>query len=303
MTDSIHYEVYGLLLLSVLAMLPLVFPVIAVIRWVRLRRGAKEGVKHLVRGGAIALAIYGVVTVEGFLVEPNWPEVRKIKIPGRLKSELTILHLSDLHIEPVMAPRDRWLIEAVRKVSPDMIVITGDIHQVGNEDFPSLGRVLQEMKAPLGVFACAGYDDLELLREVSPNIVYLQDEGAFVEHEGDVIAVLGSPGRQLKERASKLESVDYRIVLEHTPDRVNQAGELLADLYLCGHTHGGQVRIPFWGAVITNSPSGKRYEAGLYRQGDLFIHTSRGLGLEPKPAPQVRFLCRPEITIIRIVRK
>ncbi len=114
-------------------------------------------------------------------------------------------------------------------------------------------------------------------------------------------AIAGTPGMPRQELSRLLADSDYAIVLEHTPDQTRRAAAASADLYLCGHTHGGQVRIPFWGAIITNSATGKKYEAGLYSERNMFIHTSRGLGLEPRPAPQVRFFCRPEITLIRIV--
>ncbi|MEK7269989.1 MAG: hypothetical protein AAB215_03500 [Planctomycetota bacterium] len=60
-------------------------------------------------------------------------------------------------------------------------------------------------------------------------------------------------------------------------------------------------RPSLWGAIITNCESGKKYEAGLYRVGETSVFTSRGFGLEPSPAPPVRFLCRPEIVRIRIL--
>jgi len=99
---------------------------------------------------------------------------------------------------------------------------------------------------------------------------------------------------------ASISDAPFKLVISHTPDLADEAAKNGAGLYLCGHTHGGQVRIPFWGAIITNSDSGKKYEAGLYRSGKTWIYTSRGFGLEPKPAPQVRFFCRPQISLIRV---
>ena len=73
------------------------------------------------------------------------------------------------------------------------------------------------------------------------------------------------------------------------------------DLYLCGHTHGGQVALPLYGALITLSKFGKKYESGMYESNGTILYVNRGLGLEPKPAPQVRFFARPEITVFDIV--
>ena len=72
------------------------------------------------------------------------------------------------------------------------------------------------------------------------------------------------------------------------------------DLYLCGHTHGGQVRLPIIGAVLTSSQLGKRYEMGLYQGGRTHMYVSRGIGLEGLSAPRVRFLAPPEITLVTV---
>jgi predicted MPP superfamily phosphohydrolase len=70
-----------------------------------------------------------------------------------------------------------------------------------------------------------------------------------------------------------------------------------ADLYLCGHTHGGQIRLPLFGAVITSSDFWKRYEMGRYEEGNTVLYISRGLGMEGKGAPRARFLAPPEIVL------
>ena len=303
MTESVHYELYGTLLFTVLAVLPLVLPIVLFLRWIRVRRkgDGNKAFRKLSLGCVLVFLIYVLVAVDAYYVEPNWPRMEAVEISGKLKSKLTVLHLSDLHIEKNMPRRERWLVEMLGKVSPDLIFITGDIHQTDNHDTNSIDRVLRHMKAPLGVFACLGYDNLTMLKQANTNIVYLHDTAAIVRRNTDVVAIVGSPGTQIEKQRHLLAKADYRIILEHTPDGVERAADLSADLYLCGHTHGGQVRIPFWGAIITNCETGKKYEAGLYTLRNMIIHTSRGLGLEPEPAPQVRFFCRPEITLINII--
>jgi hypothetical protein len=69
------------------------------------------------------------------------------------------------------------------------------------------------------------------------------------------------------------------------------------DLYLCGHTHGGQVRMPWYGAVLTSSSLGKRYEMGEYVEQNTRLYISRGIGLEGLSAPRLRLLCPPEIVL------
>ncbi|MFL5318701.1 MAG: metallophosphoesterase, partial [Myxococcaceae bacterium] len=92
----------------------------------------------------------------------------------------------------------------------------------------------------------------------------------------------------------------YRIVVLHTPDDVEHAAERKPDLYLAGHTHGGQVRIPLYGAVITESAFDKKYEMGEYRVQETTLFVSRGVGVEPG-MPRIRFDCRPEIAVIDLI--
>ena len=90
------------------------------------------------------------------------------------------------------------------------------------------------------------------------------------------------------------------ILLYHTPDLAPEASRLGIDLQLSGHTHGGQVRLPFYGALVTGSLYGKRFEAGRYQLERMVLYVSRGLGLEGAGAPRVRFLCPPEMILWEI---
>ncbi len=156
-------------------------------------------------------------------------------------------------------------------------------------------------RAPLGVFACIGYDDPELLNSAAPDLAVLNNEGRVLKHGPDRIGLCGlfpAKGREAAYRA--MSDSDFRVIMNHMPRLAEESAAHGADLYLCGHTHGGQVRLPFWGAILTKSSTRKRFEAGVDRVGHTVVYTSRGLGLEPPPAPQIRFLCRPEITLITV---
>jgi len=89
----------------------------------------------------------------------------------------------------------------------------------------------------------------------------------------------------------------FTLLLYHSPDLMPEAAELGVDLYLCGHTHGGQIRLPLFGAVITSSDFWKRYEMGRYEENGTTLYVSRGLGMEGKGAPRARFLAPPEIVL------
>jgi predicted MPP superfamily phosphohydrolase len=93
----------------------------------------------------------------------------------------------------------------------------------------------------------------------------------------------------------------FTILLNHTPDLMPEAVAARFDLYLAAHTHGGQIALPWYGALITFSRFDKRYESGLYREGSTTLYVNRGIGLARWPQPQARFLSRPEITVIELV--
>ena len=92
-------------------------------------------------------------------------------------------------------------------------------------------------------------------------------------------------------------------MLYHSPDLSPIAAQTGVDLQLSGHTHGGQVRIPLWGAIVTGSLYGKRFEMGLKHVGDMTLYITRGIGMEGAGAPRVRFLCPPEIILWEISGK
>jgi hypothetical protein len=76
------------------------------------------------------------------------------------------------------------------------------------------------------------------------------------------------------------------------------AATLGVDLYLAGHTHGGQWRLPGFGAILTSSRHWKRYEAGSYREDKTHLYVSRGIGMEGFGAPRARLFCPPEVVVI-----
>ena len=93
----------------------------------------------------------------------------------------------------------------------------------------------------------------------------------------------------------------FTLFLYHTPDLILEAAATnRVDLYCAGHTHGGQVALPVYGALVTLSKFGKKYESGLHREGPTHLYVTRGVGMEGGSAPRVRFFARPEITVIEL---
>lgn len=95
-------------------------------------------------------------------------------------------------------------------------------------------------------------------------------------------------------------STPFTLLLYHSPDLMPEAARAGVDLFLAGHTHGGQIRLPLIGALVTSSIYWKRYEMGLYTEGHTRLYVSRGIGMEGLGAPRARFLCPPEIELFEL---
>jgi hypothetical protein len=106
--------------------------------------------------------------------------------------------------------------------------------------------------------------------------------------------------RSLQARLAGIPTEAYTLLLYHTPDLIATAAAGGVDLYLAGHTHGGQIRLPLYGAIVTFSEYGKRYEAGRYTFGSTSLYVNRGLGMEGWIFPRVRFWCPPEVVQIEL---
>lgn len=125
-----------------------------------------------------------------------------------------------------------------------------------------------------------------------------------LEKDGEPLWVCGvalGHEAQAAEVLARIPAAAPTVFLHHTPDLIEEVAGPSVDLYLAGHTHGGQMRLPFYGALVTLSKFGKKYEAGLYRVDATTIYVNRGVGLEGGAAPRVRLLCRPEVAVIDLV--
>jgi predicted MPP superfamily phosphohydrolase len=107
-------------------------------------------------------------------------------------------------------------------------------------------------------------------------------------------------GLDLMTELRHRESKSYRILLFHYPDFAQLAAQAHVDLYLAGHTHGGQVRVPFYGALLVNSLVSGEYQMGRYDIEDTTLFVSRGVGFSGGYEPQVRFRCPPEVVLITL---
>ncbi len=271
------------------------------------RRGPEEPKRwHPVRSVTFALASVGLLCAAyGYFIEPYWPQITHISLtspnlmPG---TRLRIVHFSDLHSDSKLRLEER-LPKIIAEQHPDVIVFTGDLanstagYERAHKVFESLSRI-----AP--VYAVLGNWDVgNASFYVGTGTRLLMNRTVEANLGGTPVVITGAapsgnPARLLRRGANR----PFTLLLQHDPDAIEDVARSGAvDLYCAGHTHGGQVRLPFYGAVITFSRWDKKYESGLYKVGQTYLYVNRGVGLEGGGAPPVRFLARPEITVIDVV--
>jgi predicted MPP superfamily phosphohydrolase len=256
----------------------------------------------------------------GTLVEPFRLQVTELEVSSAKLSNpgtpLRIVHLSDLHIER-LTRRDRALPALVAGLAPDIIVLTGDFlntsHNTDPRALDDLRVLLEQLHAPGGVYAVWGTIEVDLpplLRPVleAAGVVVLEDRAVELEIQDHRLWVMGvSCRRDPVVDGSKLRTLlagappgAFTLLLYHIPDLMPEAASLRVDLYLAGHTHGGQWRLPGFGAILTSSRYWKRYEAGHYCEGTTHLYVSGGLGMEGFGMPRARFFCPPEVVSITL---
>jgi len=265
----------------------------------------------VLQAGITAIQIYAT-WVEPFRLTVTSLEFTSPKLQSG--EPLRVLHLSDIHFEG-WTPRERRLLEMARALAPDLIFLTGDYLNLSSVDNgparQGVRDLLAELAAVAPTYAVIGSPPVDR-PDVVPQIfaglpiTWLVDEAAEVEAKGHRLCLIGvrctadhrRDGERLRRLCSTGVHPALQILLYHSPDLFPLAAELGIDLHLAGHTHGGQLRLPLFGALVTSSAFWKRYEAGLYRRGSSTLYVSRGIGVEGKGAPRARFLSPPEIVLI-----
>lgn len=208
-------------------------------------------------------------------------------------------------------------IDRLMAEKPDIIVIPGDIYQGPVDQFesalPGFRDLFRRLSAPGGIYCVLGDVDWtpRLLRmfEGTP-IRLLVNEVATTEYRDRRLAIGGTqlhwraPG--VEETVRRMEdasgSEDIRILVSHRPDVVKLLRpDSRIDLVIAGHTHGGQIVLPFFGPPVTLTTVPRTIAAGgLHDLCGNAIYVSRGVGCERNQAPRIRFLCPPEISIVTL---
>lgn len=274
--------------------------------------GMSEIVAYLLMGAVSWIAYYST-WIEPFSLGVSNEKLQSAKW-NAAAAPLRVLHIGDLHME-YMTPREQQLNQLVKQLEPDMIVFSGDfvnLSYTNDERVKDLIRgVISQWKAPLGVFCVPGTYTVEPVERVIQftagldNVRLLLNEWVSVDTPAGKFNILGlrtthvlqTDREALHRMMASAPPEGFNLLLTHSPDLALDADASGIDLYLCGHTHGGQIRFPLIGPLFSGSALGMRYVMGRYLLTRSTLYTTRGVGLEGLGAPRARFMCPPEVVL------
>ena len=251
--------------------------------------------------------------VEPYRLQTTFHQIRSPKLAG-LHRPLRIVLLADIQADRIRAYEER-VFKKTLALKPDLILFAGDYLQCPDQhSYRRQSRLLQQMlndldfTAPLGVFAVPGNAESGNGRDCfdGTKVQWLIDQSTTIDHGRLSICLTGlslETGATFVQMPSELlaglKATHFNIVLSHQPDFVlDIPADHAIDLCLAGHTHGGQICLPFVGALTTASRIPRSQAAGLYPINGPTVCISRGVGMERGWAPRLRFLCPSEIVVL-----
>jgi len=277
--------------------------------------------KYIRNIGVFGVAAAALCLIYGFFIEPKTLAVRHVTVkstewPG---APLKIALIADIHIggEHVSAARAERLTAKINAESPDIILLAGDYvngHLTRHERSDEFNTAVEQgigylgaLEAPLGTYAVMGnhdawYDNEALSQWIeSANISILENQNRDIMHKGRTFCLVGlsdyDTGRDDRAAVTRCAEGQSRLVFMHSPDSLKLLPSGIA-LALAGHTHGGQINIPFIGRRVTATKIGHKYAYGLKQYGNFPVFITAGVGTSMLPA---RFRAPPEIVILTLV--
>jgi uncharacterized protein len=278
--------------------------------------------RQFVFGSAAGLALAGGSVSYAVGVEPRWLAVSRIQVPALTTQKkdvsIRVLHLSDFHLSsevPLKFIADSIELGIAEK--PDLIALTGDFFTGGTREMDGYAETLRRLSQCAPTYACLGNHDggtwsrrrgglgmidavLSLLE--ASDITSLVNQSSTATVRGQTVRLIGfgdlwsgmcQPRVAFATAGPRNDAL--HVVLNHNPDAKESLRRHDWDLMLCGHTHGGQIRLPVVGTPFAPVRD-KRYVHGLHLWEDRWLHITSGVG----NLHGVRFNCRPEISLVTI---
>ena len=254
-----------------------------------------------------------------FIFEPNNIQIEKINIEiENLPEEfegVKIVHLTDFHSKD-FGEREKRVLEILEDLNPDFVFITGDFIDHSTKDLDSCQEFWRKLSSQHQgkVFGVMGNHEhwikspdisaIEKMLEKN-GISILNNENRKIYKNNNYIYLIGvdDPDSELDDLPKAMINTEEnipKILLAHSPDIINNLQEEKVDLILVGHTHGGQVVIPFIKPFWVPTKNRGKYANGLFEVNDTYLYVNRGVGMA---ILQTRFNCPPEIAVIELRRK
>jgi predicted MPP superfamily phosphohydrolase len=249
--------------------------------------------------------------------EAEWLEINSPQLALRNDdgaAEVRLLHLSDFHASGVVSlAYIKRAIDLSLELKPDLICLTGDFITARYRQFDEYQEILRALGEAAPTFACMGnhdggswvaphgYGDWSRVGNMlaAVEITVLHNRSVTMEIRGRALQLVGLGDLWAREmipaKAFQGAKSLPTILLSHNPDSKSHLGNYAWDLMLCGHTHGGQMRLPWIGTPFAPVRD-KRYVEGLKPWQDRWIHVTKGVG----NLHGVRLNCRPEISLLRV---
>ena len=257
----------------------------------------------------IFAAMLAYVYFEVSFTKPCFAEYKSGKLASRDK--INILQISDFHDK---SSYNNMLLNKIKKLSPDIIVITGDFIDDSTEDLRNVYNFIDELKKINSniFFVCGNHEwrnenREELLEGLEERKIFiLNNSNREMAINNIKINLCGiddfSGGKEdLWQAFHGVDKSNFTILLSHVPNVAMKKRGLPADLIICGHTHGGQVRVPFIGAMIAPGQGIlPKYTKGYYKINKNIVYIDSGAGTSNSP---IRFLNRSQVTLITIEGK
>lgn len=237
-------------------------------------------------------------------------------IPNQFNG-IKIIHFSDLHYGTTFFEKQlKKMVKEINDRNPDLVFFTGDLidkeYKISSEESEMINKYLSRIKTKLGKYAVSGEEDGDEFTTImnQSGFTILNNDYELLYNDGnEEILLVGLDsslsGKQDVEKAYEYFSTEgynsniYTISLVHEPDSVNEMMQYKNDLVLAGHSHNGNIRIPFIGA-LSKVEGAKKYDQEYYKINNTKLYISSGMGTN---GPGFRLFCRPSINFFRLGSK
>lgn len=252
--------------------------------------------------------LLAAVSLDAFVIEPHWLSVRREQMTTtKLNKPLKIAVVADLQTDRITS-YERDVFRRIKEYEPDLLLFAGDYIQLYNEkrkgQLDAFNNLLKQcgLNPKVGTFVARGdCDSPEDWAKWSEGLPFtVRDKTTTLNASSDIAVSILSLFDSRYPPYVPPKTKKFHIVLGHAPDFALRHPP--ADLLVAGHTHGGQVQIPFFGAPYTLSEVPRQWGGGCWTDigSGAMLCISRGVGMERETAPRLRFMCRPELVFIDV---